>query len=160
MDFNDFFGFFGYKETNEVCEDIPGGFQDLNPELFVLIGELLGNAIAGNLPFNVQNALGNWFQLVGQAMLTFNAQQQYFQGGTGRYYNPKYKNVANPFCGANAASQAEGPYGGDGGGRGSTATNNTNNNINSNMNDKIEELTREIENLKEEINNLKEKGYK
>ena len=98
MDFNDFFGFFGYKETNEVCEDIPGGFQDLNPELFVLIGELLGNAIAGNLPFNVQNSLGNWFQLVGQAMLTFNAQQQYFQGGTGRYYNPKYKNVANPFC--------------------------------------------------------------
>ncbi len=154
MDFNDFFGFFGYKETNEVCEDIPGGFQDLNPELFVLIGELLGNAIAGNLPFNVQNALGNWFQLVGQAMLTFNAQQQYFQGGTGRYYNPKYKNVANPFCGENAASQAEGPYGGDGGGN----SNNTNTNSkNSYVNDKIEKLTKEIEELKEEINNLKNK---
>ncbi len=154
MDFNDFFGFFGYKETNEVCEDIPGGFQDLNPELFVLIGELLGNAIAGNLPFNVQNALGNWFQLVGQAMLTFNAQQQYFQGGTGRYYNPKYKNVANPFCGENAASQAEGPYGGDGGGN----SNNTNTNSkNSDVNDKIEKLTKEIEELKEEINNLKNK---
>lgn len=154
MDFNDFFGFFGYKETNEVCEDIPGGFQDLNPELFVLIGELLGNAIAGNLPFNVQNALGNWFQLVGQAMLTFNAQQQYFQGGTGRYYNPKYKNVSNPFCGENAASQAEGPYGGDGGGN----SNNTNTNSkNSDVNDKIEKLTKEIEELKEEINNLKNK---
>ena len=154
MDFNDFFGFFGYKETNEVCEDIPGGFQDLNPELFVLIGELLGNAIAGNLPFNVQNALGNWFQLVGQAMLTFNAQQQYFQGGTGRYYNPKYKNVSNHFCGENAASQAEGPYGGDGGGN----SNNTNTNSkNSDVNDKIEKLTKEIEELKEEINNLKNK---
>lgn len=102
------------------------GFQDLNPELFVLIGELLGNAIAGNLPFNVQNSLGNWFQLVGQAMLTFNAQQQYFQGGTGRYYNPKYKNVANPFCMWNGASQAEGPYGGDGG----TNTNSKNNDVN------------------------------
>ena len=149
MDFNDFFGFFGYKETNEVCEDTPGGFQDLNPELFVLIGELLGNAIAGNLPFNVQNSLGNWFQLVGQAMLTFNAQQQYFQGGTGRYYNPKYKNVANPFCSENGASQAEGPYGGDGG----TNTNSKNNDVN----DKIEKLTEEIEALKEEINNLKNK---
>ena len=82
-------------------------------------------------------------------MLTFNAQQQYFQGGTGRYYNPKYKNVANPFCSENGASQAEGPYGGDGG----TNTNSKNNDVN----DKIEKLTEEIEALKEEINNLKNK---
>lgn len=148
MNFNDFFGSFGYKETNEICGDIPGGFQDLNPEIFVLIGELLGNAMAGNLPFNVQNALGNWFQLIGQAMLTFNSQQQYFQGGPGRYYNPKYENVANPFCGANTAAQAEGPYGGDGGGA---------NNTNNGMDDRIDKLTREIQILKEEINNLKSK---
>ena len=59
------------------------------------------------------------------------------------------KNVANPFCSENGASQAEGPYGGDGG----TNTNSKNNDVN----DKIEKLTEEIEALKEEINNLKNK---
>ena len=32
--------------------------------------------MAGNLPFNVQNVVGNWLQLVGQAIEVFNAQQQ------------------------------------------------------------------------------------
>lgn len=78
--------------------DIPGGFQDIPPQLLLVIGELIGNIVAGNLPFNVQNVVGNWLQLVGQAIEVFNAQQQYFQGGPGRYYNEVYRNVANPFC--------------------------------------------------------------
>lgn len=78
--------------------DIIGGFQDIPPQLLLVIGELLGNIIAGNLPFNIQNVVGNWLQLVGQAIEVFNAQQQYYQGGPGRYYNPIYRNVANPFC--------------------------------------------------------------
>lgn len=80
------------------CNDIPGGFQEVDPMLVAVIGELLGNIIAGNLPFNVQNVVGNWLTLVGQSILTFNAQQQYFQGGPGRYYNIKNLNVTNPFC--------------------------------------------------------------
>ncbi len=72
-------------------------FQDLNPQLFVTVGEVLGDAMAGNLPFNVQNAIGNWLQLVGQAILTYNAQQQYFQSGPGRFYNEAYRDVTNPF---------------------------------------------------------------
>jgi hypothetical protein len=52
----------------------------------------------GSIPFNIQNAVGNWLQLVGQVILTFNAQQQYFQGGSERYFNPKYYNVTNSFC--------------------------------------------------------------
>jgi len=95
--------------TNESCDmgcsDIPNGFQSLNPQLFVVIGEILGNIIAGSIPYNVQNALGNWLELVGQAILTYNAQQQYFQGGPGRYFNPKYYNVSNPFC--NTTSQSD-----------------------------------------------------
>lgn len=91
------------NETNEFfnmgCHDIPGGFQSLNPQLFAVVGEILGDIIAGNLPFNVQNAVGNWLQLVGQVILTYNAQQQYFQGGPGRYFNYRYYNVSNPFCG-------------------------------------------------------------
>ena len=73
-------------------------FQNVNPELFIVVGELLGNVIANELPFNVQNAVGNWLQLVGQAIETYNAQQQYYQQGPGRYFTPDSFNVDNPFC--------------------------------------------------------------
>ena len=86
------------EKARNADSDIPGGFQDIPPQLLLVIGELLGNIIAGNLPFNVQNVVGNWLQLVGQAIEVFNAQQQYYQGGPGRYYNYIYRNVANPFC--------------------------------------------------------------
>lgn len=58
---------------NSECRDIPNGFQDVDPQLFILIGEILGNILSGRLPFNVQNALGNWLQLVGQVIETYNA---------------------------------------------------------------------------------------
>jgi len=35
-----------------------------NPGLFIVIVEILGNIVAGSIPFNVQNAVGNWLQLV------------------------------------------------------------------------------------------------
>ena len=70
-------------------------FQNVNPELFIVVGELLGNVIANELPFNVQNAVGNWLQLVGQAIETYNAQQQYYQQGPGRYFTPDSFNVDN-----------------------------------------------------------------
>ena len=87
------FGGFDFK-----CEDIPCGFQRMYPQLFVIIGEIIGNAVAGRLPLNVQDAFGNWLQLVGQIILTYNAQQQYFQSGPGRYFSPINYNVSNPFC--------------------------------------------------------------
>ena len=86
------------ESARNADSDIPGGFQDIPPQVLLVIGELLGNVIAGNIPFNVQNVLGNWLQLVGQAIEVFNAQQQYYQGGPGRYYSYVYRNVANPFC--------------------------------------------------------------
>ena len=67
--------------------DIPGGFQDINPMFFLTIGEVIGN---------------NWLNLVGQAIETYGAQQQYFQNGPGRYYDLRYKNVNNPFCSCNS----------------------------------------------------------
>ena len=82
--------------------DIPGGFQDINPIVFITIGELIGNIIAGNVPFNVAVAISNWLNLVGQAIETYGAQQQYFQNGPGRYYDLRYKNVNNPFCSCNS----------------------------------------------------------
>ena len=95
--FYNMFNFTGFFDE-QGCSDIPGGFQDLNPQLFSVIGQVVGMAISGNLPFNIQNAVGNWLMLVGQVIITFNAQQQYFQSGPGRYYDLKYKNVTNPFC--------------------------------------------------------------
>jgi hypothetical protein len=119
--FNDFFECLGftYNKSNYTdgnnsdggigapfgCNDIPNGFQDMPPELFTIIGELLGNVIGGNLPFNVQNSVGNWLMLVGQAIITLNAQQQYFETGPGRYYDVRNKNVLNSFC-TNQSSQA------------------------------------------------------
>lgn len=86
------------ESSRNANSDIPGGFQDIPPQLLLVIGELLGNVMAGNLPFNIQNVVGNWLQLVGQAIEVYNAQQQYYQGGPGRYYNYIYRNAANPFC--------------------------------------------------------------
>ena len=127
--------------NNYGCYDIPNGFQDLSPELFIIIGEILGNIIAGSIPFNVQNTLGNWLQLVGQAIETYNAQQQYFQSGPGRYYDPKNFNVANPFCNSNSTKTT------------------TSNNSNSKNNDaniaRIEELEKQVQELTNEINEIK-----
>ncbi len=86
------------ESCNMGCYDIPNGFQSLNPQLFVAIGGILGDILAGSIPANVQAALGNWLLLVGQAIVTFNAQQIYFQQGPGRYFNPQNYNVDNPFC--------------------------------------------------------------
>lgn len=87
-------------ETGEYgigCGDIMGGFQHIYPELFVLVGEIIGSILAERLPINVQNALGNWMQLVGQIILTYNAQQQYYQGGPGHFFDPRNYDIANSF---------------------------------------------------------------
>lgn len=140
----------GYSNSSENsdtpgCNDIPNGFQTLPPELVVIIGELLGNIIAGSIPYNVQNIIGNWLELVGQVILTFNAQQQYFQSGPGRYYDHKNYNIDNSFC-----------------------TNNSNESTNSNNQsskksskskntdkDKIKKLEEQIDELTSEINKIK-----
>lgn len=90
--------YFDMNEFIKNCKDIPCGFQGLDPQFFTIVAEIVGNVIAGKVPFNVQNALGNWFELVAQVILTHNAQQQYFQGGPGRYFDRRNYNVTNPFC--------------------------------------------------------------
>lgn len=42
---------------NQLNLDIPGGFQDINPLLFITIGEILGDIMAGNMPYNVANSV-------------------------------------------------------------------------------------------------------
>ncbi|NFH69030.1 hypothetical protein FDF86_15430 [Clostridium botulinum] len=78
--------------------DIPGGFQDINPILFITLGEVVGNIISGQLPYNVANIISNLIILVGQIIETCGTQQQYYEIGPGRYFNCAYKNIENPFC--------------------------------------------------------------
>ena len=69
--------------------------QDVHPEALLLATELLGNLSSLQMPFNVQNLIGNWLQLIGQIILVFNAQQQLWQNGPGHYYNRCNKNIGN-----------------------------------------------------------------
>lgn len=155
---------------NFGCNDIPGGFQNVHPELFTVTAEILGNIMAGNMPFYVQNAVGNWFELVGQVILTYNSQQQYFQGGPGRYFNPIYYNVSNPFCNQTSTNTTEDnmtSYGiskseeesSEGNFNGSSKKYSKKNRRSDDdiraLENKMEELLSQIQDIKEEINNMK-----
>mgnify|MGYP004731705845 CR=1 FL=1 len=147
------------KGQREACSDIPGGFQDIPPQLLLVIGELLGNVMAGNLPFNIQNVVGNWLQLVGQAIEVFNAQQQYYQGGPGRMYNPIYRNVANPFC---STSSDESQTNVASNRNKKSSSNSSSNSTQSNddiyqLKQSIELLTKQIDELQKQIDDLKRK---
>lgn len=118
-------------------------FQGMDPQTFIVIAEMIGNFIGGDTPFNVQNAIGNWLMLIGQAIVTYNAQQQYFEGGPGRCFDCNNFNINNP------------------------DVNQDNNNVNQGNNGKnydeelimiakkINELTLEITKLKKEIELIK-----
>lgn len=80
-----------------AMSDIEGGFQDINPLVFVTMAEAIGDILSDRLPFNTANAVSYLFNLVGQIMETYAAQQIYFEGGPGRCYNNKYRNISNPF---------------------------------------------------------------
>lgn len=130
--------------------DIYGGFQDINPEIFLLMGNLIGTVMSENMPFNVQNAVGNWITLIGQTILTYNAQQQYFQNGPGRYYEARWRNVGNPFCPNSGVSSETGNNTDTGNSRKSN-----NLNQNSELIERINNLEKELNYLKRELNNLR-----
>lgn len=105
MNFEEFFNFYCGNFNNNSnniggfgCGDMSGGFQEIDPKLFATLASLAGLISAQELPFNVQNAVGNWIELLGRAILTYNAQQQYLEGGPGRYYDIRNKNVGNATC--------------------------------------------------------------
>ena len=77
--------------------DIPNGFQNISPILFVTIGEVIGDIMSGQLPDNVANIISNFIILIGQIIETYGTQHQYFEIGPGRYFKYAYKNIENPF---------------------------------------------------------------
>ena len=146
------------EDQRKACSDVPGGFQDFNPQILNLITVLFGNIAAQKMPFNVQNALGNWLQLLGQVIITFNAQQQYFQGGPGRIYSPIYRNAANPFC-SNSSDEGQANVSSSKKKKTTSSSENkvqSSNDINE-LKKSISELSKQIKELQSEIENLKKK---
>lgn len=117
----------------DVNLDIINGFQDIDPVLYLIIGELIGNIIAGYVPFNVANSISNYLNLVGQIIETYAAQQNYFQDGPGRSYNPNYKNVANPFMSCQSKDNSS-----------ETSTN---------VNERLDAIEKSMTSLDEKVNN-------
>lgn len=146
------YGFFYTNENGFGCNDMPGGFQNINPTLFIIIGDILGDVMAGRLPYNVQNAVGNWIQLVGQAIETFSGQQQYFQSGPGRYYSPLNINITNSTC-PQAYAEGRTENGAENGAAEGMGTNDTNTD-----NEKIiKELCSIMNDMKSELDEVKTK---
>ena len=112
--------------------DIIGGFQDMNPQLFIVLGEVIGDLLAGQLPFNVANAVSNWFNLVGQIIETYASQIVYFQAGPGRHYNPEDRNVVNPFCSSSRVTEESQENSSDNNSSSSCNANNNDDSTNSN----------------------------
>ena len=158
--FEDLFRACGYTNSSENkdntgCNDIPNGFQALPPELFAIIGEIIGNIIAGNIPFNVQNVIGNWLELVGQVILVFNSQQQYFESGPGRFFDPKNYNIENPFCSNNPPSSTSRESSTSTSSNKSTTSKTSSSKNNDIKTDKIEELDKKVQELTNELNEIK-----
>lgn len=60
--------------TKENLKNISSIILKLSPFEFVTSATIIGYLLSVNLSVAEQNSLGNWFELVGQIILTFNAQ--------------------------------------------------------------------------------------
>lgn len=74
---------------------------NMDPHVFSLIAVGIAYVLVGDLNVNEQNSLGNWFELLGQYMLTHAAQQQLMEArieNNNININSKnYKQTGNPF---------------------------------------------------------------
>ncbi len=102
---------------------------NINPELFTVIGCIVGLIVEDDYNANELNSIGNWLILVGQVLLTTAAQQQLI--------NARYSNNE----GSNIKSDANNHY--------------TKNQEKANQSD-LNNLARTIEIMAQEINKLKE----
>ena len=134
---------------------IMGGYDNV-VYFFLALGEIMGNVMAGQMPFNVQNVIGNWLQLIGQAIETYNAQQQYMQAGPGRYYDIRNLNINNPFSSNNGATAGQSM-------NNDVSQNSNNKTSNSETSDEKEELfkmKRQIRQLEQQVDILQKELQK
>lgn len=62
------------KDDNNEFSNFASWLMSLSPLEFTTIGVIVAYIISYNLTINEQNSIGNWFEMVGQIILTFNAQ--------------------------------------------------------------------------------------
>ena len=62
------------KFVDQDFNDLAKWMYSLNAYEFIFIATLVGTLIAGNLTINQQNSLGNFFEQIGQTLLTIGTQ--------------------------------------------------------------------------------------
>lgn len=67
------------KFINQDFDSFSNWLFSLNAYEFSLISTIIGFAISSTLTLNQQNSLGNFFELLGQVILTINAQNNTLQ---------------------------------------------------------------------------------
>lgn len=82
---------------------------NMNPEAFTITALIVGLIIEDDFTSDELNAIGNWFELVGQLLLTTGAQQQLINDRYQNNLGSKIKSDANNHSAKNPvlASQSE-----------------------------------------------------
>jgi len=109
---------------------------NIDPNTFSLIGVAIAAVLVGDLNVNEQNSIGNWFELVGQYMLTHAAQQQVIEArmenSNININSKKYKNGTG------------GPY-----------EDNEQGKSNQNQRPEVDFLLEQVEKIQKELQNIK-----
>lgn len=107
---------------------------NVDPTTFSFTAVLIGTILIGDLDVNEQNAIGNWFELIGQYILTNAAQQQLLES---RIEN------SNININSKKAKNGGGPY-----------TSNSNKS-NQTQRTEVDFLLQEIQKIEQELQNIK-----
>ena len=86
---------------------------NIDPQVFSFLAVLVASALTADFSVNEQNSIGNWFELVGQFMLTNAAQQQLIES---RLENQnlninsrEHKNGGSPYANGSRSNQNQRP---------------------------------------------------
>lgn len=107
---------------------------NIDPTTFAFTAVIIGAVIVGDLDVNEQNSIGNWFELVGQYILTNAAQQQVIEG-----------RIENNNININSKKAKSG------GGHYTTSSNKSN----QNQRNEVDFILREIQKIEQELQNIK-----
>lgn len=112
---------------------------NINPQTFSLIGVAVAVVLIDDLNASEQNSVGNWFELVGQYMLTHAAQQQLIESrlenSNLNINSKKYKNGSG------------GPF-----------TDNENGKSNQTQRTEVDFLLEQVEKIQKELQNIKDQN--
>lgn len=107
---------------------------NIDPTTFSFTAVLVGAILVGDLDVNEQNAIGNWFEFVGQYVLTNASQQQLIES--------RIENT-NININSKKAKHGGGPY-----------TSNSNKS-NQNQRSEVDFILQELQKIEQELQNLK-----